>query len=186
MLSFKRKERKLIADYKLSEIYKLYKQNSKNPIPRDKYLKALKMYFEGTTKKTGIIDLMIKTNLQLRLPKRLGTVLIMRYKRVPKINHDGSLNKTRLIVDWDKTKKLWEKIYPGKTSDDLKQTPGKKLIYRLNEHTNMWMGFFKWDRISSNVPNQFFYNLELTRRHKTSLSGHLIENPDLINLYYKC
>jgi len=180
MIRYKRGKRKILADNKVNEIYKYYRSISKNNIDCKTFTKILRMYFGGSLKFKGAFDYMIYDNMQLRLPKRLGSVYIIRFKKIPKIKPDGSLDKGKMVVDWDKTLKLWESKYNGKTVDEIKDIKDKKLIYNLNEHTNMYTAMFYWDRVSSNIQNQYFYDLDINRPYTAKLATSLKSNHDIL------
>jgi len=117
-----------------------------------------------------IIKYMIFNNYEYLLPSRLGSFRIKKKKIEPTLDKDGNLNVGKLSVDYKKTKKLWEELYPDVTAKDLKQIKDKPLIRELNEHTDGYRCFWFWDKMTCNVLNQSAYVLEMTRTNKQLLS----------------
>ena len=51
-----------------------------------------------------------------------------------------------LKIDWKKTKELWEKKYPGLTSEEIIEIKDKPKVFYLNEHSNKYRMVYCWDR----------------------------------------
>lgn len=186
MLTFKRGARRIVADYKSAEIYKHYKSKAKNPVDRETFWKVFKSAIYGKEDKyIGLIDRIILNNDCVRFPFRLGEIHMRRRKRCARIRKDGSLDKSILPVNWKATKELWEKTYPGLSPQEIYKLSDKRVVYNLNEHTNRYSCTMYWNKLTSNIPNQWFYRLEINRDHKHKIRDSLLANPNLINMYYE-
>ena len=171
MLSFLRGKRKLIADYKIKEIFKYYKNKY-----QDKALTQNQAHDIWKTFYPEIIKYMIFNNYEYLLPARLGSFRIKKKKIEPKIDKDGNLDVGKLSVDYKATKRLWEEIYPDKTVKELKQIKNKPLVRELNEHTDGYRCFWYWDKMTCNVSNQSAYVLDMTRTNRQLLSKAVSTN----------
>ena len=166
MLTYKRGKRKVIADYKFDDIYKYYKKNNPNNyVSKQTVRKLYKEMFPY------IVKMIVLDNFQFRMPANLGDLRIRKKETTPVLNEDGELDTRRLSVDWKATKQLWKKKYPDKTAEEIKEIPDKPLIRELNEHTDGYRYVWFWDKLTSSVPNQSAYYLDMTRTNDQILSG---------------
>lgn len=171
MLVFKRGLRKIIADYKIKDIFKFYKKKY-----GEKALSQSRAHDIWKTFYPEIIKYMIFNNYEYLLPHHLGSFRIKKKKVEPKIDKEGNLDISKLSVDYKATKRLWEERYPGKTSKELKQIKDKPLVRELNEHTDGYRCSWYWDKMTCTVPNQSAYILEMTRTNKQLLSKAVSTN----------
>ena len=171
MLVFKRGKRRIIATYKIKDIFKFYKKKY-----GEKALSQSQVHDIWKTFYPEIIKYMIFNNYEYLLPHHLGSFRIKKKKVEPKIDKEGNLDISKLSVDYKATKRLWEERYPGKTSKELKQIKDKPLVRELNEHTDGYRCSWYWDKMTCTVPNQSAYILEMTRTNKQLLSKAVSTN----------
>jgi hypothetical protein len=165
MIFFKRGARKVCADYKMDEIYTFYKERyGDKALPRETVHEIYKKLFPE------IIKLIVFENLDYRMPARLGSLRVKKKLIRPKIDKNGNLDARRLSVDYKATKRYWEKLYLGKTAEEIALIENKPLIKELNEHSNNYRLTFWWDKVTSNVTNQSAYYLKITRDNSAILS----------------
>ncbi len=164
MLQFKRGKRKVLADYKLKDLYNYYSSEVKDPVDKETYKRVLgKIYPE-------IIKMIIFENMEFYFPNRLGTFRIKKKLTEVKLTEEGEVDVRALSIDWKKTKALWVEMYPDKKPKDFKAIKDKPLIRELNEHTDGWRYTWYWDRFTSNIPHQSYYTLDLNREYDRLLS----------------
>jgi hypothetical protein len=75
-----------------------------------------------------------------------------------------------LSVNWKKTKRYWEKLYPGKTAEEISAIEHKPVVRELNEDTDGYRMSWYWDKTTYNHANQFAYHLDMARAHDQVLS----------------
>jgi len=165
MLTYKRGPGKNPADYKFAEIFAFYKETYKDAaLPRDVVRKLYSKLFPA------IVKLMIFENLDYRMPVRMGYLRVKKKAVAPSIDSSGNLDTRGLSVDYKKTKRLWQKLYPDKTAEEIKAIEGKPIVRELNEHSNGYRLVFFWDKTTSNLSNQNAYYVKLTRTNCQTLS----------------
>lgn len=171
MLVYRRGPRKVLADYKFDDIYKFYKEvNGAKALPKATVKEIYRRLFPE------IVKLIIFENLDFRMPARLGYIRIKKKLTEPKIDEEGNLDTRSLSINWKKTKRFWQKLYPGKSGKELKLIKGKPLIRELNESTDGYRMIWFWDKTTSNVKNQNAYYINMTRDHDRLLTGALRAN----------
>lgn len=164
MLTYKRGNRKLIADFKFNDIYKFYKKNSDNPLPKSLVKTLYKEMY------TELIKLIVLDNFQFRMPNKLGYLRVKKKVVEPKLNKEGELDTRALSINWKKTKLLWQSKYEGMTAEEISAIPNKPVIRELNEHTDGYRFMWFWEKLTSSTPNQSAYYIEMTRTNKKILS----------------
>lgn len=165
-LIFKRGPRKILADYKFGDLYNFYKElHGSKALPKSVVKEVYKKLFPA------IVKMMVFENLDYRLPNRLGYIRVKKKLVEPKLDKDGNVDARRLSVDFKKTKRLWEKLYPGKTQKELKAIKDKPLIRELNEDYNGYRVTWYWDKTTCNLPNQSAYYIKITRDNNRILSS---------------
>jgi hypothetical protein len=157
---------KIYTDYGKKEIFKEYKKEFKGIINTKKVSEVLQDLNEA------ILSEIILHNLEFMVPYNLGTIKIVKHKPSIKLKEDGSLDvaKSKLSPDWKATKELWAKIYPGKTTKELKEIPNKKIVYHINKHTNGFQYHWKWIKNGRGFNNRTVYSFEETRWAKRKLT----------------
>jgi hypothetical protein len=178
MISFKPGEKPRV-EYKTRDLYKFYKEYTDTPVSLELYSNIRRDYF------TFIYSKIINENFSFRLPFRLGLLRIFKFKRKLKLDENGNVDKSKLPVNYRATLNLWEKTYPGKTKEEILKIPNRRYIYMLNEHTNRYSVIFFWDKVSSNIPNQRFYKIDVPRDIKRKLAERLKTDKKLIDSYYE-
>ena len=176
MLTYKRGKRKIIADYKFDEIYNFYQeQYGEKALPRDVVRKIYSKIFPG------IVKLMVFETLDFRMPAHLGYLRVKKKEVTPKIDVSGELDTRKLSVNWKKTKKLWQDIYPDKTAEEIKDIEGKPVVRELNDHSDNYRMSWFWDKSTCKVKNQNAYYIDLTRTNDQILSSGIKYND--LNFY---
>lgn len=170
---FKRGKGKYNSEYSLSDLYNHYNLKYKNTVSKKVFKKVIQDYFDL------LIPEVINNNLEFRLPCKLGYFRIKSKEYKPKLDENGDLDRHSLIIDYGKTLKLWNRLYPGKTAEEIKLIPNKKLVYYLNEHSDNKRYLWFWDKCTCNVQNQSYFKIEVTRKwdrtlSKTSKEKHII------------
>lgn len=166
-MAYKRGVGKHNIDFGIADLYKEYKDKSDNPVSNSLYSKILKEYNDR------MINHIIYSALEYKMPYRLGYIRIQRRKKSPYIGEDGNIVDYHLGIDWQKSLALWRKNYPGLSDEELKEIPNKKKLKYLNDHTNGYSARFFWDKNLSNVRNQSFYIFKATRTAKEILAGYI-------------
>ncbi len=180
MLKLPRNKNKIQVDYKSDDLYKFYIKN--NPHMEDIVSKATYMEIIKDFMREKFNHMMI-SNIEYYLPARLGNVTIKSKRIEASLDADGNLDKTKLAVDYNKTLKLWAKIYPNKTLDEIKAVPDRRMVYHLNEHSDGRKVYFFWDKLTSNVRNQSAYRVQFTRTLKRTLAAYIKKYPN--KLYHE-
>lgn len=161
---FKRGVGKYNSEFSLNDLYDHYCLKYNNIVSKKLFKSILIDYFEL------LVPQIIESNLEVRLPCRLGYLRIKTKEYIIKLDKEGNLDKHSLIIDYGKTLKLWKKLYPDKTADEIKLIPNKKLIYQLNEHSDNRRFLWFWDRVTCNIPHQSYYKINMTRKWDRFLS----------------
>jgi len=168
MLSFKRGNRKEIANFKTLDVYKLYRQRRRDKeldyVEYGQFARILQTFNEN------IINLMVHENVDFNMSHRTGSLRVRKKPVRVKLKDNGDVDKRNLSVNWKKTKEYWIKKYPGLTAKQITDIPNKKLIYELNEHTEGNRFVFYWDKITCNLINQSAYVFNPTRSNKQKLT----------------
>jgi len=138
-----------------------------NTVARKTYDKVVKELFEefseiildaGAIKLVGLGDFSIKGYKPKRLDK------------------NGNIKKKTLRIDWDRTWKLWNDKYPGKTIEEIKKIKDKPLLHHLNMHSDGYVYEVLWEKITSNVKGKSYYKFIPTRKNKRKLAKRILEN----------
>jgi len=161
-MAYKRNEGKNNADYSLRELYKRYKKNSDSPLPYTTFATFLKEY------NSRIMDAIIYERLEFRMPARVGYIRIQKKLNKAYVK-DGKVVKC-IPVDWNRTLTYWRGLYEGKTDEEIKLIPNKKVLRYHNEHTNGYSVKFCWDKARSIAINQSSYVFKATRTAKEDLA----------------
>jgi len=171
MLTYKRGNRRIIADYKFDDIYRHYKtQSGKNCLDKKTVRALYKEIFDE------LIKAIVLDNFQFKMPSNLGYLRVRKKKVEPKLLEDGTIDTRVMSMDWKKTKKLWEKLYPELTAEEISNIPNKPKVIELNEHTDGYRFMWFWEKLTSNIPNQSAYYLEMTKQNKKILSQSSKQN----------
>lgn len=155
------------VDFGVNDIYEFYvnKTGNKNNISKTKFTSILR----------EINDLIFKhiifNGMEYRMPSRLGSFRVRKRKTNIKLGKDGKLDTKFLKVDYKSTRELW--------ASDEEDRKKKTLVFHFNEHTNGYKFPWFWDKRTSNVKNQSYYLVVITRFHNREKAQALLENPKL-------
>jgi len=175
---FGRGRNKVKVDYGFDDIYKWYKEESKNPLDK-KIARNIIIDFNNEVLKSVVFE-----GHDHSLGGRLGSIRIRKFDNNLKLNKKGEI-ANKLKPDWPKTYELWNKKYPGKSPKELKEIKNKPLVYHLNEHTDGYVFKWYWDKITSNVKNQTAYSFEPIRTIKREAAKAWKNIPGLRDIYYE-
>lgn len=170
----KRGKGKILSSVKKQDFYKDYKERSSNPIDIKLFNKFNKELLQLYS--TEIVT----TGLELRIP-HVGKLRV-RAKDLHFFRADGKLAKS-LKVDWQATWSYWEKLYPGKTKDEITEITGKKLLYHENAHSNSEFYEHFWDNYSAPLKYKSFYNFKPSRQY-SRLIAKTVKDPNRKTFYY--
>lgn len=143
----------------LPEMYKYFKGKPKKYDKVIDYTTFAKVVKEFNKE---VVRLMIEEGAEFKMPDRLGSLRIKKYKGKITFNEDGSIKKKRLAVNWKETWELWDKEYPGILRTHMKEIPNKPLVYHLNEHSDGYRFFPYWNKKGSNADNRKVYSFVFT------------------------
>jgi hypothetical protein len=155
------------VDFKEGDFYKYYKQNAKTPVSRQVFAQFSKKLGNG------IIRLVTFDGVEVIFPWRVGTLYLKRRETKVYFDDVGNVDKHFMRVDWNKTLKHWDKVYEGKSMEEVKGIKDKKYFFHLNEHSDGFKYRWYWDRVTSNVKNQSFYNFRPIRKIKRELTDFI-------------
>lgn len=145
-------ERKVKITKATNDIYKFYKEKFGKDALGEKKFKQI--YYDLNKE---ISNLIITRSLEYSLPFRMGHLRIKKKKLRLKLTDDGRIDINRNITDWGATWDYWNELYPGKTRKEIKQIPGKKVLFQMNYHTDGDIMAWEWDKRSSRAKNKTYY-----------------------------
>jgi len=151
------KSNKIPIDAAMPEIYKKYIS-----------LGGDKKYAPGvlgrvcTKFNSGIMDKMIYSAYEFKIPLGLGSLFIRAPRMVIKLDKDGKLMKKFMTINWDATKKLW-------AEDDDAQSK-KILVYHFNDHFDRRIARFHYEKRNTRFKNKSFYKFKQCRTWSTELA----------------
>lgn len=143
-------ERRINITHSIADAYKAYKSEG-GTLDKRKYKEiAYKL-------NKAVSNLVITESFEYRIPYGLGFIRIKKKKLKFKLKN-GRIDVNKNIIDWKATWDYWEKQYPGKTREEIKKIPGKKVFFQTNEHTNGEIMRWYWDKRISKVKNVLTYS----------------------------
>jgi hypothetical protein len=178
LFTYIRSKGKLNADYSIKDIYNFYidllKNNSKK-LPLGNTYKDTDFYLPSKTFAKICSDInekillrVIEHNDEIKLPYRLGSLSVRKYKTKVRLDNNGEVIKTTLPIDYKATKELWMK--------DVKAKEDRVKIYNLNEHFNGYRTKFHWEKKLCNFKNIKIYKLRIARNYRRHLAKCIKEN----------
>lgn len=174
MIDVKRGTGRNNASFKTPHLFKFYKENNtKSTIKERVYSKVLSEINEA------IFNEIIMDNFELVIPYSLGKMRIKKCKIRLRLKEDGTLDTSRLIPDWKRTKKLWE--------EDTEAREKKQLVYLTNQHTKGYKFHFFWNKTINRrlkVKNLGVMCFRATKSTRQSLAKGL-KNPFLKLDYFE-
>jgi len=143
----------------IRDAYMYYKSTCDTAVDYNIFTDICKEFYKEVSK------MIVFNAFELRMPYRLGRLRVRKYKPKLKINADGTLDKSKLFVDYANTNKLW--------SEDEEAKKNKKLVYHLNDHSNGYQHRWFWEKRTSNIPNHSAYCFMPSRQNKRTLAKAL-------------
>lgn len=158
---------KIKKDYSRQDFYKDYK---KQPYA----VGMMPSRYGEITKDVGmaIMSEIIYNNYKYTIPDLFGTLMVVKYKKKLH-NEDGSLNKKKLSIDFNRTLEYWKQIYPDKTEAEIKAIPNKKKFYHINEHTDGYKVWITWNRKIHGIKHFNCYKIRVSRRYQRELARYV-------------
>jgi hypothetical protein len=155
-----RRGRVIKEDFNRLDLYKFYNDTRKEDvnITQRTFTKIISAF------NREVIKLILYKNYSFRLPFGLGYISVIK-KKQKDIEYDesGKQIKQKLLVDYHKTKQLWER------DEEAKQK--KKLVLHLNEHTDGYIYRYNWDKGGCAVTNLFSYKFKPSRENSRWLAS---------------
>lgn len=166
---------RITSDYGIRDYYKYYdgiycEQKTFNAynVGEKLYKEILRDFF----KEVG--EHIIHKNLEFKMPYRLGSLSVRKFKPSFKTDENGKLI-TRFPIDWKSTNDLWDR------KPELRKV---KYIYHFNLHTNEYRYKFKYDKRTANYPCKNVYMFKFARPLKRKLAANL-KNPEFKGDFFK-
>mgnify|MGYP006969471479 FL=1 len=176
----KRSKSKIEIHVGINDFYKYYKDNNtKNPlIDRKLYSKVIKENNEA------ISNAIIYDGMEFKMPARLGYLSVIKKKHKLKFDENGKVDVRYLPVDYQATKKLWARIYPGLSEEEILKIPDRKRVFHKNMHSDGYIYSWYYDKYTSNAKNKSVYYFKPTRTNTRNLAAH-IKSEDFDTIYYE-
>jgi len=161
-----------ITKYDFFSFYRKHSQFSK--LERTQYSRFIKELLIAYS------EAIVKEALELKLGK-LGYIRVQS-KKLNFFNKEGKLQKS-LKPDWQATWKYWERLYEGKTRDEITEIKNKKVIYHQNTHTQQEFYRHLWDKATAIVKYKRFYTFKPSRQY-SRLIAQVVKDPNRNVFYY--
>jgi hypothetical protein len=163
------KRKKIVADVGAEEIYKNYcdKYKNKHNLTQRQYGEILDKFF------IKLMDVLIFKGQEFTMPYRLGNIRIRKHLNKLKLTPEGNIDKRHLRPDWGGCRKLWNKIYQGKTWEEIVQIKNKPMMYHENRHSEKYGHAWHWDKLTCLVKNNTAYTLDISRTNDRKLATAL-------------
>lgn len=174
----KRNKSNIEIHFGILDFYKSYKRKSLNPVNKGVYSSIVKEINES------ISNAMIYTGYEFEMPNIKFSISIAKKKHKIKFDESGNPIIKWLPVDYQETKKLWNKLYPDKTEEEILKIPDRPRVYNRNKHSNGYVYRWYFNRILSNCVNQSVYYFEPTRTNRRNLAKY-IQSEDFVDRYYE-
>jgi len=181
MITFKRADNKVKIDFKFNDVYKRFKKTSELVKPYDiTYSKWCQINEEIND---SIIINMINTGNEVRVP-HLGYFRVIKYKPNITLDENGELVLKTVPVNYKETLKLWEKLYPNMSSEEVSEIKNKPLVYLENKHTRGYRCKFKWKKGKCKVKNKTYYGFFTIRKYNRLLNT-VLKDPNFKGDFYE-
>lgn len=158
------------SDILLKDLYKDYtgkqKKNGrliKNLPKRWDYKDVIRLLNEKLVR-----EVLIEEARSFKMPYGLGEIYAVKRKLPSAMRSDGTLDKTRLQIDWGETRKLWAKEYGEKPYKEYKKIDNKPMVYFSIDHR---VGF-RWEKANSRIKNVSYYKVRLRQTHNRYLGRY--------------
>lgn len=146
-------ERRIKVTHGINDCYKFYRKNYVAPLD----IKTYKTIAYELNK--AIANLIIKESFEYRMPHGLGFLRIKKKKLIFTL-FEGKIDVNKNIIDWKASWDYWKTLYPGKSVMEIKKTPGKKVFFQTNDHTNGEVMRWYWDKRMSRIRNTYLYSFK--------------------------
>ncbi|MCD6329194.1 MAG: hypothetical protein J7M10_02390 [Candidatus Cloacimonetes bacterium] len=133
---------------------------------------------------TSLSKAIMLHSFEFVMPYRLGKVRIRRIENKLRLNEKGEIDTTRLAPNWNECWKLWFRLYPGKTREEITKIRGKKMVYHLNKHTDGNSFTLFWSKIGNNIIHNRIYSLIFTYTNRRFLA-QVIESEGPKTTFYE-
>ena len=155
------------------EIYKYY---VKNTAYKRRYVN--KMVFRSFLKGVfrDIIVILVKDGIRFFPVYGLGSIVMSKRKQKVYINDEGKISRQGYMIDWKRTKEMWER------SPEKKEQ--KKFVYYDNPELKGYLAKVSWYKPLPHMNKYRWYRFRFTRQNRKFLSSILKAFPESINNYF--
>jgi len=160
---------KLVSDYTSVEIYRFFIKKYGKVIGKKLFTDILREFF------SKIVDMLIFEGKELTMPHKLGNIRIRKNKVKVLLDKNGNVDKRRLAPDWGATRRMWKRIYPDKSWDEILAVPNKSMVYHENKHSDRYQHKWHWDKSTCLVKNNSAYSINMARGNDRKLAKALKE-----------
>lgn len=130
-----------------------YREKSKNPVQLTEYVELTREFNKF------LINIVLQGH-KVSLPHRFGSLEITGKLQKPSMDAEGNIRG--LAIDWQKTKKFWEK--------NLQAKENKEYIYHNNSHSSKLRYKYLWSKKNVTIDNKLLYSLRMSRANKRALA----------------
>lgn len=174
----KRNKSNIEIHYGLPDFYKFYKVEQQNPVDYKVYSSLIKEINESVS------NAVIYKGYEFKFPNLRFALSIVKKKQKPRFDENGNPITKWLPVDYQETKKLWAKLYPDKTEEEILQIPNRPRVFNRNKHTNGYVYRWYFNKFPSNCINKSAYYFEPTRTNQRNLAK-FIKSEDFTDIFYE-
>lgn len=114
-----------------------------------------------------LVERMLETGEQIKLPYGLGEIVVNKYKPKRYLKDKEGNEKVNLSINWQETKKQG------------------KYIYFLNHHTEGYKYYWMWNWWKSRIKLAFIWKFEMARVHSRMLNEYLKKPNSIYKDLYK-
>ena len=151
-----------IVDYNLKDLFRYYKKTTEKSVNYSTFVKVIKLFNKY------LVDELYDGTF-IRLPHKLGSLYIQKYKPKYKFDADGNLTNAGQVnmIDYKATKELW-KEHP--------ELAHKQRIFYENNHSDGFKFKIKWK--CGSIKNILIYNFIPAKSLKRNLAEFIRNNPN--------
>lgn len=158
------------VDRGLFDIYDHYKkrQKKKGRLVKDlpkrwEYKKVIQMLNHKLVR-----EVLTEEGRSFKMPYRLGELYAVKRGLPNPIDKDGKLDKSKLEIDWGKTRALWVEEYGKLSNKEYKQIKDKPMVYLSIDHR---VGF-RWEKANAQHKNARYYTMRMMQHHNRYLGKY--------------
>lgn len=174
----KRNKSNIEVHYGIGDFYQFYLKESQAPVDKQIFNSIIKEL------NLAVSNAMIYKGYEFRFPNLRFTLAIVKKKHKAKFDENGNPIMKWLYVDYQETKKLWAKLYPDKTEEEILQIKDRPRVFNRNKHTNGYTYKWYFNKFPSNCTNKSAYYFETTRTNKRNLAKY-IKDEDFKDVFYE-